>query len=462
MKQFDIEPRVNGEVRVGGSARQAVILAGRMAERTNQESLYFDGSDNFVVFEVGKRGSGKSYGMGSLLESFATCGNSGIATHTERRAVVLLDPLDIHWTAILPLTADGPEAMKRQHRLLTDWQGLSVEPINVRVFVPAGFSWDVDRPEFREYSVPVSSLNASDWCLLLKTDLVTEPRGRLVDEAYRKVTELGWSDSGIGAHHNPPQSSYAVTDLIDCIEGDPDITAFYATETIRSVVQPLRALARMPLFAKREGTALTELASAGVLSILCMARLPEDLRTVVATVLVRKLREDRMFASQVRRRLALSSEAADVRCHLEQELATHVPRTILAIDEAQILMPARGYSSARQALDSFVLEGRNYGLSLWMATQRPKGAISDAAASQIDTFIVHRLSVAEDIAAVCGLLQNSRPDKIRLNNKEMDIAGLIRSLDVGQAIVSSASSNASRFVVANIRPRMVAHGGEAF
>src|SRR6185369_1438837 len=99
----------------------------------------------------------------------------------------------------------------------------------------------------------------------------------------------------------------------------------------------------------------------------------------------------------------------------------------LAIDEAQILMPARASTLARQALDSFVLEGRNFGLSLWLATQRPKGAVSEAAASQIDTFIVHRLSVAEDIAAVAGLLQNAKPDRIRYAGRDLELPDLIRS-----------------------------------
>ena len=109
-----------------------------------------------------------------------------------------------------------------------------------------------------------------------------------------------------------------------------------------------------------------------------------------------------------------------------------------------------------------MLEGRNFGLSLWLATQRPKGAISDAAISQIDTFIVHRLSVAEDIRAVCGMLQSREPEKIRLEGRDLDVAGLIRSLDVGQAVFSSATSTAYRLVVGEIRPRLVAHGGEAF
>jgi hypothetical protein len=461
MRIFDIEPRVLGKVHLGSDKRQSVILAGKVSEKGNAEPIFFDGSDNFVVFEVGKRGSGKSYGMGALLEGFATAATSKIGKHSDSRAVVLLDPLDIHWTALTPLSPEGPDGLRRQHEVLAKWKGLEVEPINVRVFIPAGHGWDIDSSEFREFRLPVSSLDAGDWGLLIKSDLITEPRGRLVDEAYRKVTELGWAwddpASPVAAKRN-----YGITDLISCIEHDPEINAFYASETCRSVLQPLRTLARMPLFGSPEGTPLVELAQAGVLSILCLARLTEDLRTVLTTVLVRKLKADRMHASQIRRRLALTNDSADVRQHLSDELKHHVPRTVLAIDEAQILMPARGNSTARQALDSFVLEGRNYGLSLWLATQRPKGAISDAAASQIDTFIVHRLSVAEDITAVTGLLQNAKPDKVRISGREIDLPELIRSLEVGQAIFSSASSDAARLVVGNVRPRNVAHGGEAF
>ncbi len=461
MKIFDIEPRVPGKVYLGSGKRESVILAGKMAEKGNTNSIYFDGSDNFVVFEVGKRGSGKSYGMGSLLEGFATEATSKIGSHSDPKAVVLLDPLDIHWPALTPLSGTGPDGLRKQFEVLKKWDGLEVEPIKVRVFMPSGHGSEFDPPEFRDYKIPVSFLDAGDWGLLVGADLITETRGRLIDEAYRKVTELGWCWDDASSPRGP-NVDYSITDLIDCIDHDPDIASFYAAETCRSVVQPLRSLSRMPLFQSSQGTPLTELAEAGVLSILCLGRLNADLRTVLTTVVVRKLKADRMQASQIRRRLALSNDTEDVRASLRQELLRHVPKTILAIDEAQILLPARGNSSARKTLESFVLEGRNYGLSLWLATQRPKGAISDAAASQIDTFIIHRLSVADDISAVCGLLQNAQPNVMRFGGRELELPDLIRSLDVGQAIFSSATSDASRFVVGNVRPRNVAHGGEAF
>src|SRR5262245_37198516 len=130
-KTFDIEPRVPGRVHLGSNKRESVILAGKLAEKGNNDALYFDGSDNFVVFEVGKRGSGKSYGMGSLLEGFATSATSKIGSHTHPRAVVLLDPLDIHWTALTPLSANGPEGLRKQHAVLAKWDNLDVEAINV-------------------------------------------------------------------------------------------------------------------------------------------------------------------------------------------------------------------------------------------------------------------------------------------------------------------------------------------
>ncbi len=462
MKQFDILERVLGEVSVGGAKDQEVIWAGRLTEKGNRKPVFFDGSDNFVVLEVGKRGSGKSFGMGAILEGFATKDpESKIARHEgDRRAVVLLDPIDVHWPALIPLAPTGPQALREQHSLLDGWDGLEVEPVSVQVFMPAGFELDTDHPGIAPYRIPVSEMTADDWSLLLCTDLITEPRGRAIDDAFRKVTDLGWRTSGEAPRE--PKQKYGVSDLIECLEGDQEIQDLYHSETLRSVIQALRCYQRMPLFSATSGTPMVEIARAGMFSILCLGRLSGDLRTVVATVFVRKLKSDRMEASQIRRRLALSTLDEGTKGQLEEELTHHVPRTVLAIDEAQILMPAAKGSMARKALDSYVLEGRNFGLSLWLATQRPKGAISNAAVSQIDTFIVHRLSVAEDVNAVCGMLQSQTPSKIRLKGRELDMKDLIRALDIGQAVFSSSSSTAPRLVIGEVRPRMVAHGGESF
>src|SRR5262245_24608184 len=115
MKVFEVEPHVAGEVRLGSNKDENVIWAGKVAERGNGERIWFDGSDNFVAMEVGKRGSGKSFGMGVILEGFATQTGSRVAKHKSPRAVLLLDPLDIHWTALEPMRADGPPGVARQY-----------------------------------------------------------------------------------------------------------------------------------------------------------------------------------------------------------------------------------------------------------------------------------------------------------------------------------------------------------
>ena len=136
----------------------------------------------------------------------------------------------------------------------------------------------------------------------------------------------------------------------------------------------------------------------------------------------------------------------------------------MVLDEAQILLPASRKTQSRTALESYVLEGRNYGLSLWLATQRPSGAISQSARSQVDIFMIHRLSVKDDIDGIYNSLQSEIPSKVKIQRKEISFKELIRILETGQAIISSADTSGltKRAFVVNIRPRVTGHGGKAF
>jgi DNA helicase HerA-like ATPase len=261
---------------------------------------------------------------------------------------------------------------------------------------------------------------------------------------------------GYVADGNPvaPIGNFGLQDLLNCLQDD-DIRSNYAPQTLRAVRQRLLSWQRDPLFQQSAGTSVTDLVRPGRLSILCLNRLSEDMRSVVTAVVVRKLKKERSRSSQIERRQAFDPGRANAGEPM-------VPRTILAIDEAQMLLPAAGGGPARAAVESYVLEGRNFGLSMWLATQRPKGAISDRAVSQLDTLIVHRLSTGEDLAAVSQLLQSKEPTSIKVNDRPADLQELIRSLDVGMALISADQSSAGRSFVAEMRPRVVAHGGRAF
>lgn len=76
---------------------------------------------------------------------------------------------------------------------------------------------------------------------------------------------------------------------------------------------------------------------------------------------------------------------------------------VIALDEAhQVLQesrPAEGGVLPLSAFDTIAKEGRKYGLTLCLATQRP-GDIPESLLSQIGTFIVHRLVGPTDLKAV--------------------------------------------------------------
>jgi uncharacterized protein len=454
--RIDCQPTINAEVKLGGRCGNS-ILVGRTVDGGRPQSVRFDADENFVVLEVGKRGSGKSFGLGSALESFATSTNSNtIASHGDnRRGVLLLDPLDIHWTAIYPLRAGASGPMKEQHDRFTQWGNgaipLEVEPVCVDVFMPAGKRTADDPQVFRDYYLPVSDLTPEDLALVYGTNLVSDPAGMLIGELYDKVTRLGYAVNGRPVL---PVNAFGLQELLDCIQDD-DIQINYAVQTQRAVRQRFLSWQRDPLFQQNTGTPISDLVKPGRLSILCLNRLSDDMRSVVTAVVVRKLKKERSQSSQIERRLAFDPQTPP-------STATIVPRTILAIDEAQMILPVSGGGQARSAVESYVLEGRNFGLSMWLATQRPRGAISERAVSQLDTLIIHRLSTGEDLAAVGQLMQSREPGTIKVNDRPAELSELIRSLDVGMAVISADKSTAARAFVAEMRPRVVAHGGRAF
>ncbi len=446
-------PQLNTAVHLSGPADHYVLI-GRIRDSPRKHPVKFDADANFVVLEVGKRGSGKSFCMGAALEAFATEQEScSIANHgDDRRGVLLLDPLDTHWTAIYPIQDGVSDDMREQYRLLSRWPEIQVDPVRINVFMPAGREQPEDPDEFKPFQLPVTDLTADDLAMLYGANVISDPAGMLLFELHDKVTRLGYHLDGVGV---PPKAVFGLQDLVACLDDDEinDPARGYTTQTIRAVGQRLRTWLTDPLFQSDVGTPVSDLVRAGQLSVLCLNRVSDDVRSVVAGVLVRKIKAARTRASQAARRQAFDPNAGEFP-------DAQMPRTIIAIDEAQMILPPSGGGPARKAIESYILEGRNFGLSIWLATQRPRGAVSQQAVSQVDTLIAHRLSSADDLKAVKEMIQSAMPSTTKVNDNEVDFDELIRSLDVGLAVVSSET--APRTFVMEGRPRVVAHGGKAF
>src|SRR5437763_12715388 len=171
-------PEITQEISVAGRSPQRILI-GRTRDSNSQYAVYFDAETNFVTLEVGKRGSGKSFGLGAALEAFATQNQTcSIASHgAQRRGMLLLDPLDVHWTAIYPVTNGPSQEMRDQYRLLERWPGVKIDPIQVDVFMPDGRVTPDDPPAFRRYQIPVTDLTPDDLAMMYGTNLFNDPAG---------------------------------------------------------------------------------------------------------------------------------------------------------------------------------------------------------------------------------------------------------------------------------------------
>lgn len=459
-RQFIMSPALEGDVEVGPEGVKNRIYLGRLGEKGMLRKVFFRAGREFVLLILGKRGSGKSYTLGVVLEGLATkAPSSSLSTMESRPGILLLDPMMNFWPFVIPVNGTGPEKVKKQHGLLDGWE-CQAEESNVELWIPTGFRREFDYPSIKEFSLRTSDLDMQDWADIAGVNLVRDPQGMLLAEVLDMLTVTGWTDTA-GRWHQAT-ADFSLESLINCIQQGH--SASHADSVVRALARTFEAWKRTSIFSAT-GTPMTEFVKPGTLSILSLPqRIGHDLRRVITRVLLRRLLKEREAASQIRQRLDVQSLEPVERDALASRLASLVPKTILAVDEAQELLGDEG-GEAREALEDFCLLGRNYGLSLILATQRPTvGAISAKVRAQVDTYIIHRLLTQDDIDVTHKNLISQLPDEMRLGHDELDYSRLLRSLDTGQCVITSdriSSRGArTRTFIADVRPRTRVHGGE--
>lgn len=435
------------------SHREAIYL-GRLAEIGPPRQVWLDISSEHVLSIVGKRGSGKSFSLGSLLEGFCTRENStAISEISKERAVLLFDTLNIFQWMVAPVNPErGSRHVDEQAQLLRGW-GLEPVELDVDLWVPAGFETRLTAAA-RPFRIRTSDMDGADWAALIGVDAVRDPMGQLLSQLHDKVAIRGWTD--VEDNHIPPKPAYEIEDLLTCIRTDSEIVTDYARETVRAVRQRLAAYEASPLFGPA-GTSLTDLLQPGRLSVLLLSGVPDDIRLVSIFLTIRKLLFARAQASEAAKTLELGfAEGAEERERVEQIVAEAPPKTWVVIDEAQNIFPSERQTAASEILLRFVREGRNFGLSLAFTTQQPS-AIDSRITAQVDTLIAHTLTVKKDLDNVLNNLKAREPTRINLQGTTLSLADAIRNLQTGQAFVSQVDADRSMFI--DVRPRTSIHGG---
>jgi len=448
MKKFTVKPRLltRKDTIVGDpdGCGAAWLYLGRLGETGALTDVRFDTAHPHVIAIFGKRGSGKSYTMGSMLESLCTRRTESSISRIERdRAVLLFDTLGIfQWTDISLTEAADQPVIQEQRAVWRGWD-LEPEPLDVQVWIPQGTRTGATPSGHRDFAVRTPDLTAADWGYLLDLDIYQDRMGQLLNDAYLKVTVEGWQGEG---GKRMPKAAYSLDDLVNCVKLDSELQNSYHTETRRAVLQQLTTFLRNPLFRVP-----------GRMNVLVMNRMSGPLRLVVLSAIIRRLLDARTRASEAEKHLAIRSDlSATDRARIEAMLADSVPPAWVAVDEAQNVLPSERRTAAGEMLVRFVREGRNYGLSFMVATQQPT-ALDSRLLAQVDTLVIHKLAVQRDIEYVRRNMKSNLPQEVRHANRVLALDQLLRSLDVGQALVSN--TEAERAIIVDIRPRVSVHGG---
>ena len=407
-----------GLVRLGKS----YVNMGQYTSLSN--TIFMDVARSHVVLVAGKRGSGKSYTLGTIAEEI-----SNLPTEARKNiAPLIFDTMGIFWTM--------KYENEKEKDLLSEWE-LKPKKLPVRVFVPIGHFDDylhrgipVDAP----FALKVSELAAEDWVLLFGLDMI-HPVSVLIERVVYSFEEEG--------------VEFDLDDLIERIKRVENVSL----QDKNAAIGLFEAASTWGVFASKEdeGTEISDLLKAGETSIIDLSVYNAvgafNVRALVIGLVSRKLFNERMFARK-------SEEIDAVRQgvdYMSYASRRKSPLVWIFIDEAHEFLPKVGKTSATDALVQLLREGRQPGISLVLATQQP-GQIHKDVMTQSDIVIAHRLTAAPDIEALNSIMQTYLLDNIR---KYIDDLPSLK----GSAII--LDDNSERIYPMRVRPRFTWHGGEA-
>ena len=445
---------------------EAVYL-GKHAE-TPHRNVWMDTRGAHALYVMGKRRSGKSYTLGSIAEGLVS--QTWVRQGEMQPGVLILDTMNVYLT--MPFSVEGtmsdssPELMEARK-----WK-LGSENIESKLFAPAGS----DAPTgltVQHVTLKASDLGPEEWCGLFDVDPFINPIGHLITTIHAKLTTEGTKHKETGVE-GPAKQQYDLPDMIEVLETDVEVHDF-TIETRNALKRRLQTLQRMPLFGP-EGINVRGLFEPGRVAVLLLRDLDAEMRSVMVSLIIKRVMQLRSFAEQYERLLpihleraakyadsdpALAAREQDAAHNCKQLAKEGLPRSWIIIDEAHNYIPARGNVPSRKPLKKYVDEGRNLGLSIVVATQQPSG-LDPSIQRNADIILIHSLSHHDDIIAARGMINTSSPDEVTLDEKykfpsTKTFEALVRNLPIGYALASSDRAN--RLFPLRIRPRATIHGG---
>jgi DNA helicase HerA-like ATPase len=371
--------------------------------------LYLDDSRSRAVLVCGKRGSGKSYTIGVIVEELQEADNV---------LTIIIDPMGIYY----PMAQPNYE----QERLLWDW-GLSSKGMPIMLLVPGdpehlyGGREVVQAMEqrgvhFKQFKINPADLSPDAWCELFDLS-ISDVMGIALFRAVQNLTRRR-------------KQHFFIPDIVDEVETDERVQ----DRTREALLNRLEMAMDWDLFSTHYQE-MWEVFDQQAVNIVDLSTLDPGRygrRNLVVDVLARDIFKRRTIARR-KEELGLISE---------------LPRVWMLIDEAHQFVPSGKSTLAKEVLIRWAKEGRQPGLSLAVCSQQPS-AIDSEVITQCDIIICQKLTNSQDIGAVNRLSQDYMGGELQTYIKKLNRQGEAVLVDDEQEKVS----------MVQIRPRKSYHGG---
>ena len=376
--------------------------------------VLMDVSRPHVVLVCGKRGGGKSFSLGVMIEEFAR-----LSPELKKRiSVIVVDMVGIFWTL---------KVANKNEKELLEW-GLTPQALDVQVLVPKGkldFYKEKQIPVDGPLTLRAGELDITEWMALFRYtwhDAEAILLGRVIETLKEK---LG--------------GRYGIEDVIQATTLDNE-----SDNLTKQALKNRLEMAREWGLLEKEGTKIKDIAAAGKITVIDVSAYRqaigmEGTKDIIVGLIGKKLFEERMLyrkEEEIRLMKGLGRESS-------------MPIVWLMIDEAHMFMPKDEPNIALNVLLEWVRVGRQPGLSLVLATQRPNKLHPDAI-SQCDLFLSHRMTSQDDIMAV---------SQLRPSYMHGDFDKLYNEMPRGNGYALLLDDNAENIYSIKVRPRLTWDGG---
>ncbi|MCX6816025.1 MAG: ATP-binding protein, partial [Candidatus Aenigmarchaeota archaeon] len=388
---------------------EGAILIGRHVVGTGEEThlttpLLLDVLRPHLIVLCGKRGSGKSFSMGVIVEELMKIKQPV----RDNICSLIIDAQGIFWTMKQP--------NEKNSDMLNEW-GLEPRGFDVYVYVPDG-QVDMFRKAGVDYdgsfSLQASQLSGDEWLSAFGLD-ANDTLGIILQKIIAKMS-----------------GNYSIDDIIKNISGEEG----FEKEKL-ALQNHFYAARSWGIFGEEKMPSIME---PGKVSIIDVSLTPQNVRALLVSIVCKKVLEERITARR-------KEELAEI----EIGAVKRVPMPWIFIDEAHNFLPDKGKTAATDVLNRIVREGRQPGISLVFATQRPEKLAPDALA-QADMIISHRITAKNDVDALKAIMQTYLL---------YDIGKYIGELPhvAGSAII--LDDNSERIYKIRVRPRHSWHAGSS-